>query len=335
MRYRKLRNKLIIKKILLAAIPILLGLFLSACVINMNTRLVINDDYSGYREINCTIDNRELENFVYGGIDGLELLIRQNIPPEMIYKITKEEKSTLLQFFIEFETTAEYKNKISKILGRESSAVVVIRDNMFLKGVHVSEDFNSSDLLAWLSRALIDNGIFSEENPVTINNQSCKLVIGKDEKVLGTDENNSIDYSDIQDYGAKAVNVITKHEGGQFTRDITLYFGAEAVEVLGEKEIGRYIKQNCNSKVSTAKEAENTVFTVTLKGESIEAVAEKTSKLIGGNTITYRRLRRPRSAAWSRPSPAARRADRGLQGQPGRTPATRPSPEERRQCRDR
>lgn len=278
---------MLIKKLIIILVTAILIIGMCACGAEVNTELSVNQDSSGYRFITCTIDNRELDNFVFGGINGLELLIRQNIPSGMTYEITENDKQTIVRFTIDFSSFADYRQKITSILKRQSASVIVVCENIFNKGICINEDFTSKDLLGWMTDALVAAGMFESGESVSVNDKGSVLNIarkGADKLNIQTEAN--IKYIDIVDNGADSIDISTNiNDDGSAARTIRAVFSAEKVAAIGRENILKYFGDAGASAVKADDDNGNEVFTIVLKGKDAGSIYKKTAKLLGGDNV--------------------------------------------------
>lgn len=265
-----------------------LALFLCACGAGLKTELSIQQDLSGCRRITCTIDNRELNNFVYGGINGLELLIRQNIPQSMQYQITADDTLTTVTFTIEFSSPADYRQKITNILKTQTDSTIILRQNIFINGIYIHEEFTSQDLLRWLADALTAAGMFDSNDKIKVNDTGSVLNITQaDGKTLQVNTDAKINYDDITDNGADSIDIATTLKNdGSAVRTLRISFSNEKVSAIGLQKLQKYLRDAGAASIKTEDSNGSTVFAIQLKGMNIKEIAEQTSRLLGGDIMT-------------------------------------------------
>ena len=139
------------------AIMILLGGCDSAS--KVNTLLKINNDLSGERIMDISINNEVVANNYTGTIDDIKKIVDENIPEDLSY--TYDDAGFHLK--IEFTSLEDYKEKIKKITGEEKEIKITLPESVWSNGIYISENFSSSDLLKWFSSAMVSKGAVQSE----------------------------------------------------------------------------------------------------------------------------------------------------------------------------
>lgn len=212
-----------------------LSLVLAACGAVINTTLVIEKDGSGARTITATLSASDLEQYVTGGTDSIVATINQTLPADMTFEGVADglDGAKVFTFTITFSSPEDYEEKVVRILGAggvvdvETSVDIVIADSVFRRGLDVSENFTSQDLLKWLINALVANGTVSNDNASNITEPGTTAV-----RVDGVDFETleRVSYSDIQDFGARGVVITTEGlPGDLFTRTVTYDISRETL----------------------------------------------------------------------------------------------------------
>lgn len=172
-------TKKYILMILMLLLTLVFSVALSGCNAgsSINTTLTINDDLSGKRDMKIIINNDVFNEYFSGTITDLNNIITIYCPSSITYEYYESESSREYVFTLSFSSLLDYQSKVNNILGEESTIVIEVPESIWVNGIYVEESFESVDLLAWLSNALIENGYVSESNASMIFSDGSTEVI--------------------------------------------------------------------------------------------------------------------------------------------------------------
>ncbi len=180
--------------------------------------------FSGSRTFVCRIDSSDLNNYVNGGRGFFDFILRQNKPEWLGYQIHTVERDVTIQFQFDFQTYADYVDKVTGLLGYTPSIIYRAGN----KPTYM-ENFNTIDLLNFVEIHLKAGDSFSEfskddlfhvtEGAFVLNGAthpaSKRVNICLSDNVIVF---NSIDIS------------TTGEKNGSFTRKITVEISSESGE---------------------------------------------------------------------------------------------------------
>ena len=261
--------------------------FMAGCAgATVDTNLTVHDDGSGVRNIIVNIDSENFKSDFNGTYDDLNRAASDNCPEGMKYTFNQTDSGTTLNFDIEFSSVEEYNDKIHTIPGAEnySSEIIIMPKSVWGDGISIYEGFSSTDLLGWLSDALVDAGMVSEDN------RSYIFETGKnhlDVPGYSNDTGEYYSYSNVSYAPLNTVYVYTEvTDFDKFNK--SYYFD---VSVDGGKERKDAIKKDFMDKVPKGVVVETTensyyvTFEIEAKDLSLDAVKELDGILFPGSTF--------------------------------------------------
>lgn len=292
-----------IRRIIATVIAAIAACVLVGCGAVIDTTLTIKKDGSGTREITATLAADDVEEYVDGGPDAIVGVIEKNLPDGMKFAGVSEgeEGASVFTFRIPFDSSSDYQEKIIGVLGaggvvdQEASSSIVIADSVFRNGVSVEENFTSEQLLAWLTEALIDGGTIPADQRSNVSEIGTTAV-----KVGGTafDTRAQIDYSDVDDFGVRAMTVTTSGVAGDaFTRTIEYDLAREAYahDSDGYDEFFASVTPE-NGELTEPSDTE-TVWTVTLTDASADEIVAFTNTALDSENTDFAVTHEPDSSA--------------------------------------
>ncbi len=195
------------KKLLFATM--VMGTLIALCTgcgngSSVDTTLTINDDMSGERTMVVTIDSDNFNDYFSGTFSDLVDVCEAYCPSEMTY--SADEEALVVTFTLAFSSIDDYNSKISAILDDDDEWITISTpDSIWASGISIEEDVYATDLLEWLSDALVEEGYVSSDNASSIFSAGDNYVIYKGESYssyssyiyVDTVESLSLDYIDI------------------------------------------------------------------------------------------------------------------------------------------
>lgn len=164
------KSKTKISNILTMLFLILLASLLTACNSGavVDTKLEIDSELKGQRTIDIKVSEGAFNDNFSGSVQELNELIDNNKPECMEYSsvsIVEDGVSYYdYKFIIPFSSKIDYENKIHDILGEDIRVTVDVPQNAWSRGIYIDEGFSSLDLMEWLRKAIIEEGMVTEEN---------------------------------------------------------------------------------------------------------------------------------------------------------------------------
>lgn len=167
----------------------------------IDTELTVEDDYSGIRTMNVTIDKEYFNDNFHGDLNDLDAVIGANIPLDMTYSWFTDADTDVFHFEVAFTSVDDYNNKIQAITGSdEYKSEIVLPAGVWSTGYRVSENFTSETLLTWLSDVLLAEGyVDSDDSSYIFELGTTSLTInGETTEVYNSISRDTLDYVSLR-----------------------------------------------------------------------------------------------------------------------------------------
>ena len=258
-------------------------LVLTACGARIDTTLVLAGDGSGERVMRLTLAEDDVED-IEGGIAAVEASVRAHLPEQLTMSdVETTDDGYVATMTLAFTSTEDYTTKVAALLeasGSDRSADVVhtVTDTAFLRGTKVDEGFTSADLLGWVGKGLLADGLVDEdEADAAVENGDTAVKVGEKEYESGS----YAGVEDILDHGMRELEVTTSRSEAGFTRVVVLgvpsdTYAAEAAALDAAVEA----LVPAGSIVTAADVDSSHRWTVTFSGDAA-AISAGTDTLLG------------------------------------------------------
>lgn len=155
-----------LRGIIIAMMLGIVTLMLSGCNAgsSVDTALTINNDISGTRVMDIAIVDSVFNDNFNGTPEDLYALVEAKCPQELSWSYEETEEAKKYTFTLTFSGLEDYQQKVDALCGEEKEITINVADSIWSNGVFVQENFNSKDLLKWLSDALVEVEYVSESN---------------------------------------------------------------------------------------------------------------------------------------------------------------------------
>lgn len=143
-------------KIFLAVMSLFLLFFLAA---GMDiTAYANNNTFSGKREISYRLKESDLTCYCNNGREGFEFILRKELPDNMSYTITAEDRELVFKVYIGFDGFEEYFETMQTIAGEDINIIYKEGDDFTL-----IEPFGSEKVTEYLNNLFDSVGLFIEK----------------------------------------------------------------------------------------------------------------------------------------------------------------------------
>lgn len=198
----------------------------------VNTTLSIESNLSGNRQMQVVISQSTFDEYFSGTQDDLNNIITAYCPSDMIWSTETVDSNYVYNFSIVFSSAEDYSKKVTNILGEEQTIEISCPDSVWVSGVYVSESFSSTDLLGWLSEAVVSEGVVSSSYASDIfGTGDTKVVFAGEENTTSAQIYlDKIDYEEIS-----AINIVTDIvELGTYNRTVEVIVPETSMSSKGD-----------------------------------------------------------------------------------------------------
>lgn len=126
------------------------GIFLlTGCGIKVSTDLSLNQDFKGSRTVTCFVSYADMIKYFKGNSSNIDTMVESNCPDCLTYEKKETGNGYEFIFTLSFQSLEEYKTSLGSILNFSPEITFYGSDSIFSKGLKISENFTSLDLLRW------------------------------------------------------------------------------------------------------------------------------------------------------------------------------------------
>lgn len=207
--------------------------------VSVDTQLKVNADLSGIRVMDVTVPASMFSGKSPLTLEALNRLIEENCPQELTWSYVKNGNTDQYHVELAFDSLADYMMKAKVLTGRSVQLEMEVSDSVWAKGIRVSEDFTSVDLLAWLRNALVSEGLVTADMADGIlRTGSTALVYG--DRTYKTDSMIRVD--EMVSAPLEKIDVLTDIKGmDRYDRAFVIYVPQTSMEANGE-ELRTYLE---------------------------------------------------------------------------------------------
>lgn len=177
------------------------GIFLlTGCGIHVSTDLSVNENFKGNRTITCFVSRSDMLQYFKGDNAKIDTIISNNCPDPLSYTMKETGKGTEFIFELHFQSLDEYKTALGSVLNFSPEITFHGSDSIFSKGLKLTENFSSIDLLRWFEVLLTDEYSISDkqlENLWEIGDTKVKFADQEYKSEKAQIQINSVEYADF------------------------------------------------------------------------------------------------------------------------------------------
>ena len=243
-----------------------------------STYLNLSSSFSGSRTIKVSYPRSIVEPGSDAAAD-LETVIRKNCPSSMTYSADNTSENVAYIFPLSFSSYSDYTSKIADILGNAPVVTFSNPNTALTKGWRISEDFQSCQLLSWISEmsaaeghALPEHKNEEHETKVTYGNTTVAS-----DAVISV---NKLNGQPIEKIRVVTVNKTTATES-KFDRTITFTVTQKTFDSLGDK-LTQYFSSVTDSAANSEWLLDNNryIYTVTFSDVTMKQLEGYTNHLL-------------------------------------------------------
>lgn len=195
--------------------------------LQVTSKLTIDENFSGSRTVTFSVPES-----VYS--ENLDSNIKEAAPVTEDGTVTLgysdlEEGGTEYTLSIYFSSQSDYVSRMESLLGRDVSVNLAQPDNIMAKGVRYTENFNTTELLAWLEPVL------EEDDKAFGMSLECKGAVAEIEG-LEYETKPTIDVNTIEGKPLQSIKVYTKNnKDGTYDRTFTILMDSNLYKTVGNQ----------------------------------------------------------------------------------------------------
>lgn len=278
--------KRLLAAILIAALCVTLCLTLTACdapKVRVESVLNITTEFSGSRTVTVVYP-------LSAAIDSIKDDILDDDPTAEVEGATfsylgATENGYSFELKLSFDSEAQYEQQVEAILGRDANAVLSQKDNAMFKGTRVAEDFDVSELIAFLVRETNTNDTTKD---YTFEYPYNKVTVGAEtfdtDTTVNVNEGDGIPVSavDIKTYNEK-----TSLFGRTFDRSFVFSIPADTYSA-NKNKINAYFEELAgeSAQISDTHEGDNILYTLVFEGLSLDELETTTGAILDSNSVS-------------------------------------------------
>lgn len=278
--------KRLLAAILTAALCVMLCLTLTACdspKVRVESVLNITTEFKGSRTVTVIYPLSAAIDSVKGDI--LDDDPTAEVEGASFSYLGADENGYSFALKLSFENEAQYEQQVEAILGRDANAVLSHKDTPMFKGTRVAEDFDVSELIAFLVRETNTN---ESTKDYTFEYPYNKVTVGADTFDAGTTVN--VDEGD--GIPVNAVDIKTYNEksgifGRTFDRSFVFSIPADTYSA-NKKEISEYFEELAgeSAQISDTHEGNNVLYTIVFEGLSLDELETTTGAILDSDSVS-------------------------------------------------
>ncbi len=272
------------KLLMILLMMVVSALVLIGCGAEVDTDMVIDENFAGQRVITLTISNSDLEEEVTGGLTALKKVADDNLPKEMTCTSTPGESESVITFTMKFNDYEDYCTKVESLVDYGSNEGLTPEinyenyDTVFKKGILLDENFDSFDLLQWYFDALKESGV------ITYSSTSSWYELGSTKVTIeGTeyDTGNDINIDERESYCLSGIEVVTTlNIDGTFQRELHFKASNYVMEELEEADVdlNKYFTKLVKDPdtLTVVEEENNNEYVIAFTAEDAKSLQKKT-----------------------------------------------------------
>lgn len=195
--------------------------------LQVTSKLTIDENFSGSRTVTFAVPES-----VYS--ENLDSNIKEAAPVTEDGTVTLgysdlEEGGTEYTLSIYFSSQSDYVSRMESLLGRDVSVNLAKPDNIMAKGVRYTENFNTTELLAWLEPVL------EEDDKAFGMSLECKGAVAEIEG-LEYETKPTMDINTIEGQPLQSIKVYTKNnKDGTYDRTFTILMDSNLYKTVGNQ----------------------------------------------------------------------------------------------------
>lgn len=249
--------------------------------LQVTSKLTIDENFSGSRTVIFAVPES-----VYS--ENLDSNIKEAAPVTEDGTVTLgysdlEEGGTEYTLSIYFSSQSDYVSRMESLLGRDVSVNLAKPDNIMAKGVRYTENFNTTELLAWLEPVL------EEDDKAFGMSLECKGTVAEIEG-LEYETKPTMDINTIEGQPLQSIKVYTKNnKDGTYDRTFTILMDSNLYKTVGN-QINFYFEAATDTEIADSLRwteiDKSQQYQVVYTGLDMQQLISVTNRMFSVNDIT-------------------------------------------------
>lgn len=278
--------KRLLAVLLTAMLCVTLCLTLTGCdkpKIRVESVLNLNNEFKGSRTVTVIYP-------LSADIDAIKDDIIEDNPADEVdgAKFTylgATENGYSFELKLSFDNLSQYEAQVSAMIGRDANAVLARKDTVMFSGTRMAEDFDVSELIAWITR---DTKSSDATKDYTFEYPYNKVNIGSDT----FDTDSTVKVSEGKGVQVNSIDVKTYNEkanllGRTFDRSFVFTIPADTY-TENKRKINAYFEElvGDTAQISDTHEGNNILLTVTFEGLSLSELETTTASVLDSDGVS-------------------------------------------------
>lgn len=258
-------------------------LILTGCGIEVSTDLSLNQKFCGSRTMTCFVSQSDIIQYFQGDLSKIDNLLENNCPDCLDYKKKEVKNGYEFTFRLSFQSLDEYKTAVGSLLHFSPKISFYGSDSIFSKGLKISENFTSIDLLHWFEVLLRDEYGIKEDKLESLWEMTSTKVHFSDTVYESTEEKihiNSVEYAAFD-----GIDIYTEELDDRTYKRLIRFQIPSSTLKQHETELGNFfasrLPENATAFWIPTKTGKN--YEVTIYSDSFRTLSEQTAKALNCN----------------------------------------------------
>ncbi|GAA4110462.1 hypothetical protein FB556_1518 [Enteractinococcus coprophilus] len=168
------------------------ALVLAACGADVNSRLELDEDFSGTRAFVMTMAETDIEA-LSGGLDSATQALEAHTPEVLSFEgIEQQEEGYSATFIMSFSDIEDYQHKIRALLDASEVSMadrdmnIELDEQPLVTRLSLQENFYNDDLMGWAANALLSEGVVADDATVLTSSGRATVIFAGEEIATST-----------------------------------------------------------------------------------------------------------------------------------------------------
>ena len=257
-------------------------LFLTGCGVNVSTDLNIDENFRGCRIISCSVSYSDILQYFQGDVSKIDHILESNCPDCLSYEKKETGSGVTFLFRLDFQSLEEYRTALGSLLNFNPEISFYGSNSIFSKGLKISENFSSIDMLRWFEVLLKEEYSISDDQLESLwETGKTSLTFGDHTYIC---DNDKIEISSIEYSGFDGIDIYTTEKDDRtYERLIRFKIPTETLD-KHSKELEDFfasrVPENATAFWVPAKAGKN--YELTIYANDFQALSDQTAQALDG-----------------------------------------------------